>query len=163
MGAAAVVPAGIASPNNAVVVTDAAGEVHGLSHVHTHDERDFRHPMSPHLGEIEGDPITQIQVHSFGPILNRHQTQFCVGHGWTLFLTSAPRLTAPGPDPFRIYHEAQELVRRRANYYGTSVRAGGEGHATGPVGITFIDEETGQQARFAGTYKIEAYKPAPTQ
>ena len=127
MGAAPVVPTGIASPNNAVVVTDAAGDAHGLGHVHTHDERDYSHPMSPHVGEIDGDPMTQTQVHALGSILNQHQTQSCVGHGWTLFLTSAPRLTAPGPDPFRIYHEAQELDDTPGEepvYYGTSVRAG---------------------------------------
>lgn len=125
--AAAPVPTGIASPNNAVVVTDAAGEAHGLGQVHTHDDGDYGYPMSPHVGEIDGDPMTQTQVYGLGAILNQHQTQSCVGHGWTLFLTSAPRLTKPGPDPYGIYHEAQQLDDTPGEepiYYGTSVRAG---------------------------------------
>jgi hypothetical protein len=35
-------------------------------------------------------------------------------------------------------------------------------HVSPPVGISFTDEETGQQVHFVGTYKIETYKPAPT-
>jgi hypothetical protein len=125
--AATPVPTGIASPNNAVVITDPAGEAHGLGHVHTYDEGDYGYPMSPHIGEIDGDPMTQTQVYSLGPILNQHQTQSCVGHGWTLFLTTAPRLTKPGPDPYNIYHEAQRIddtPGEEPTYYGTSVRAG---------------------------------------
>jgi hypothetical protein len=121
------IPTGIASPNNAVVVEDAAGEAHGLGHVHTHDDGDFGYPMSPHVGEIDGDPLSQTQVYALGPILNQHKTQSCVGHGWTLFLTSAPRLTKAGPDPYQIYHEAQQLDDTPGEepvYYGTSVRAG---------------------------------------
>jgi Papain family cysteine protease len=122
-------PTGIASPNNAVVVTDASGEDHGLGHVFTHDDRDFDYPMSPHLGEIDVDPMTQTQVYALGPILDQGKTQSCVGHAWTLFVTSAPRLTQPGPDPYRIYHEAQQLddtPGQEPIYYGTSVRAGAQ-------------------------------------
>ena len=35
-------------------------------------------------------------------------------------------------------------------------------HPSPPISITFIDEETGQQVHFVGTYKIEVYKPAST-
>lgn len=121
------VPTGIASPNNAIVIRDEEGEAHGLGHVATFDQGDFGFPMSHHLGEIDGDPMTQTQVHALGPIMNQHSTQSCVGHGWTLFLTSAPRLTRPGPEPFRIYHEAQQMddtPGEEPTYYGTSVRAG---------------------------------------
>lgn len=118
---------GIVSPNEAVVVIDARGQSHGLGHVPTHDESDFQYPMSPHLGDIDGDPMTQTQVYALGPILDQGDSQSCVGHSWTLFVTSAPRLTAPGPDPYRIYHKAQLLddtPGQEPTYYGTSVRAG---------------------------------------
>ena len=113
--------------NKAVVVTDASGESHGLGHVPTIDDGDFKYPMSPHVGEIDGDPMTMTQVYALGPIMDQGETQSCVGHGWTLFITSAPRLTSPGPDPYRIYHQAQKLDDTPGEeplYYGTSVRAG---------------------------------------
>ncbi len=121
------VPTGTVSPNNATVITDASGDEHGLGHVYTYDTGDFEHPMSPHVGEIDGDPMTQTQVHALGSILNQQKTQSCVGHGWTLFITSAPQLTSPGPNPYRIYHEAQQLddiAGEEPVYFGTTVRAG---------------------------------------
>ena len=121
------VPTGTVSPNNAAVITDGSGDEHGLGHVYTYDAGDFEHPMSPHVGEIDGDPMTQTQVHALGPILNQQKTQSCVGHGWTLFVTSAPQLTSPGPNPYRIYHEAQQLddiAGEEPVYFGTTVRAG---------------------------------------
>jgi len=126
---AAPIPPGVTAPNNITLITDAAGEEHGLGHVHTYDAGDFAYPMSPHVGAIDGDPMTQSQVHALGPILNQGKTQTCVGHGWTLFVTSAPKLTSPGPDPFRIYHEAQQLddiPGEEPKYFGTTVRAGAE-------------------------------------
>lgn len=126
---AAPIPPGVTAPNNITLITDAAGEEHGLGHVHTYDAGDFAYPMSPHVGPIDGDPMTQSQVHALGPILNQAKTQTCVGHGWTLFVTSAPKLTSPGPDPFRIYHEAQQLddiPGEEPKYFGTTVRAGAE-------------------------------------
>src|SRR5438067_13901100 len=124
---AASVPTGIVSPNNAAVITDASGDEHGFGHVYTYDAGDFEHPMSPHVGEIHGDPMTQTQVHALGPILNQQKTQSCVGHGWTLFVTSAPHLTSPGPDPYGIYHAVQQLddiAGEEPVYFGTPVRAG---------------------------------------
>lgn len=36
-------------------------------------------------------------------------------------------------------------------------------HVTPPVGITFVDADTGKEVHFEGTYKIESYlEPAPT-
>ena len=113
--------------NKAVVVKDPSGEAHGLGHVHTIDDGDFKYPMSPHVREIDGDPMTKTQVYALGPIMDQGETQSCVGHGWTLFITSAPRLTSPGPDPYQIYHAAQKLDDTPGEeplYYGTSVRAG---------------------------------------
>src|SRR6266567_8260550 len=77
---AAPVPTGTVSPNKVAVITDASGEEHGLGHVYTYDAGDFEHPMSPHVGEIDGDPMTQTQVHALGSILNQQKTQSCVGH-----------------------------------------------------------------------------------
>lgn len=113
--------------NKAVVVTDPSGTSHGLGHVPTIDDGDFKYPMSPHVGEIDGDPMTKTQVYALGPIMDQGESQSCVGHGWTLFITSAPRLTMPGPDPYKIYREAQKLDDTPGEeplYYGTSVRAG---------------------------------------
>jgi hypothetical protein len=121
--------AGVAAPNNIAVTKDAAGNDHGLGHVHTYDAGDFQYPMSAHIGEIDGDPMTQTQVHALGPILNQGTTQTCVGHGWTLFVTSAPKLTSPGPNPFDVYHKAQQLddiPGEEPVYYGTTVRGGAE-------------------------------------
>lgn len=113
--------------NKAVVVQDPSGKAHGLGHVPTIDDGDFKYPMSPHLGAIDGDPMTMTQVYALGPIMDQGESQSCVGHGWTLFITSAPRLTSPGPDPYEIYHEAQKLDDTPGEeplYFGTSVRAG---------------------------------------
>src|SRR6266480_1840646 len=92
---AAPVPTGIVSPNNAAVITDGSGDEHGLGHDSACAAGDFENPTSPPVGEIDGDTMTQTQVHALGPILNQQQAQSCVGHGWTLFVTSAPQLTCP--------------------------------------------------------------------
>jgi hypothetical protein len=124
---AIIAPKGIASPNEAVVVTDVAGKAHGLGYVYTHDAGDYDYPMSPHVGEIDVDPMTQTQVYALGPILDQGKTQSCVGHSWALFISSAPRLTSAGPNPYHIYRKAQQLDESPGEeplYYGTSVRAG---------------------------------------
>src|SRR5437773_12308382 len=79
---AAPVPTGTVLPNNAAVITDASGDEHGLVHVYTYDAGDFEHLMSPHVGEIDGDPIMQTQVHAIRSSLNQQKTQSSVGHVW---------------------------------------------------------------------------------
>jgi hypothetical protein len=35
-------------------------------------------------------------------------------------------------------------------------------HVTPPVGIRFVDADTGKEIHFEGTYKIESYRPSPS-
>jgi len=35
-------------------------KTHGLDHVHIHDDSDYNYPMSPHIGEIDVDPMMQL-------------------------------------------------------------------------------------------------------
>jgi hypothetical protein len=110
------------SRKKGVIIEDASGAKHGLGYVQIHDERDFNYPMSPHIGEIDGDPLSKKKVYWLGPILDQRDSQTCVGHAWTLFVTSEPRRTKPGPDPYQIYQEAQLLESIAGQQ--TTVRAG---------------------------------------
>src|SRR5207302_8482001 len=76
---AAPVPTGTVSPNKVAVITDASGEEQGLGHVYTYVAGDAEHPLSPPVCEIDGDPLTQTQVHALGSILSQQTTQSCAG------------------------------------------------------------------------------------
>ncbi len=114
---------------NPVVVQDADGSAHGLGHSQIDDPRDHTYSMGARLPPIEENPLTKTQVYSLGPILDQGISQTCVGHSWTLFITSAPRLTSPGPDPYEIYRAAQELdvlPGQEPRVCGASVRSGAQ-------------------------------------
>jgi hypothetical protein len=55
-----------------------------VSTTSTHDERDYSHPMSPHVGEIDGDQMAQTQVHALGSILNQHEVFGHTSHSLSL-------------------------------------------------------------------------------
>lgn len=95
---------------------------YGLGRLQSEDERDRNFPMRALLGD---QPPLKTRYYRAGQILDQGQTPTCVGHAWRQWLSSAPIMSKFGPDPFRIYAEAQRLDEWPGEEYeGTSVRAG---------------------------------------
>ena len=87
------------------------------------DERDSNFPLK--AGLIK-NRFRKSKYHKTGEIMNQRDSQSCVGHAWSLFVSSAPQMFKR-PDPYEVYTLAQELDEFEGgepDYYGTSLRAG---------------------------------------
>lgn len=88
------------------------------------DPRDGRYRMA---ALVDVPPTATYRYYQTAPVLDQGDSSSCVGHAWRQWLSSAPRMTKTGPDPYAIYREAQQLDEwpgAEPDYEGTSVRAG---------------------------------------
>lgn len=95
----------------------------------SHDPRDQKYLMFG--GETPSIDDSLRHSWKVGEVLNQGSQSSCVGHAWTQFLQSDPFKTVTGGTEYAydLYREAQDIdpwPGEEPEYFGTSVRAGGD-------------------------------------